>query len=399
MMKRLIILATIFSLVLSASPIFADDSTKNEVTEASGQGTIVKVSGTVDSTIEDAVAIVVTQKDDSGILSMQTVAVNDGKFTAEIYVNMDAGKEYIVKVADFNGGDWFTKGFIATETPIPVNNDDTSSNDDNDTDIKEKVVSTKTVTVTHTSTGKTLEVTPVVKEFNAQEYADVKESTVLVSDSQTVVKLASDIAADLKGLSKDGKLPDYIAETDDGAVYKAIAAGKELTIEVETSIVTSDDIKEDAKKIETYVDEIAKDVNGIVQLYLDLNINLLADNKKIAKINKLDYEMEFAIALDEITLSNFENKYIYIVCLHDSNTTYTEATLKGNILYFKTDKFSTYGVITTDSKIEIESPIEEIAEEVVTIEEKPNIALYIGLSVALVAAVGIVVIFAKKKKA
>ena len=120
---------------------------------------------------------------------------------------------------------------------------------------------------------------------------------------------------------------------------------------------------------------------------------------KKSNINKLDSEMEFAIALDESTLSSFENKYIYIVCLHNGNTTYTEATLKGNILYFKADKFSTYGVITTDSKITIESPIEEVIEEVIVEDEPNNTILYVGIGVAVVVAIGIVIIFASKKKA
>lgn len=387
-MKKILTIICSLALMLSLSSTIYAENAEITINSASGTEKSASVSGSVD---KDITAVVIEIVDGSGqILSMQTVEVVNKTFSASnIYADLDIGSEYTIKVADYDGGDWAKKDFTAAKAPTP-SKDNKSSEDD--------VVPAEKATATHISSNNTIEVTPVVKAFNAEEYTNVTESTVLVSDSQAIVKTANDIVADLSVLTKDSKLPDYIDETDVGVVYKALAAGKKLTIEAETNIITSDDAKQDAEKIEAYVDEIAKDVNGVVQLYLDLNVNLLADNEKIAKINKLNSEMEFAIALDEETLRNFENKYIYIVCLHDGNTTYTEATLKGNILYFTADKFSTYGVITTDSKIVIESPIEEIVEEVI-VEDNSNIGLYIGIGLAIVAAAGIVIIIANRKKA
>lgn len=394
-MKKIISIICSILFTLSLSFVVYAENGEITINNVSGTEKSASVSGVVD---KDITAVVIEVVDGNGqILSMQTVEVVNKTFSASnIYADLDVGSKYTIKVADFDGGEWAKKDITIASQPTPEKDDDTPSKDD------DTLLPVEKVSTTHISTNNTIEVTPIIKEFNAEEYADVEEASVLASDIEAIVKTASDIVSDLSVLTKDSKLPDYISETDTGAVYKALAAGKKLTIEIESNIITSEDVKQDAETIESYVDEIAKDVNGTVQLYLDLNVNLLADNEKIASINKLNSEMEFAIALDESTLSSFENKYIYIVCLHDGNTTYTEATLKGNILYFKANKFSTYGVVTTDSKIVIENPVEEIQENIVveekTVDEKSNTLLYIGIGVAIVAAAGIVIVLASRKK-
>lgn len=389
-MKKIItIICSVLISLSIVSVVFADEDPKITISKASGNETTTTVSGSVD---QDIAAVVIEVVDENGqILSMQTEAVKNKSFSASIYAKLEVGEKYKVKVANFDGGKWANEEFTAVETSKP------SSGGNNDSGTSTVEEETKTPIINYL-VEKKIEVTPKIEEFKAEEHANVSEPTVLVSDSNAIVNTVKNIVSDLSVLTKDSKLPDYISETDAGAIYKALAAGKELSIEVEANIITSEDIKQDAEKIEAYVDEIAKDVNGTVQLYLDLNVNLLADNEKIANINQLNSEMEFAIALDESTLSNFENKFIYIVCLHDGETTYTEATLNGNILYFKADKFSTYGVITTDSKLVIENPIEEVVEDII-VEEKSNIGLYIGIGVAVVAAAGIVVILARRKRA
>lgn len=389
-MKKIITIICSILLTLSLSSVVYAENGEITITSASGTESSASVSGSVD---KDITAVVIEVVDKSGkILSMQTVEVVNKTFSvSDIYANLNEGQEYTIKVADYDGGQWAKKDFTATKASTPEQVEDDNSSKDNDT-----VTITETVKTTRVSTNKVIKVTSNIKEFNAEDYANVEENIVLVSDGKAIENITNKIISDLSVLTKDSKLPSYISETDAGAVYKALAAGKELSIEVEANIITSEDIKQDAEKIETYVNEIAKDVNGTVQLYLDLNINILADNEKIANVNSLNSEMEFAVALDESTLSNFENKYIYIICLHDNNTSYTEATLKGNILYFKADKFSTYGVITADSKIGLEEHIEEIVEDII-IEEKPNYGIYIGIGAAVIASVVIVIIVSKRK--
>ena len=394
-MKKIITIICSILLTLSLSSVIYAEDGEITITSASGNNDSVSVSGKVD---KDITAVVIEVVDKSGqILSMQTVEVVDKTFSCNnIYVDLNVGNTYTVKVADFDGGDWAKKDFTVENPYHPIDDDD--DDDDKPSKKDETLVPTQTVIAYHASTSNKIEVTPVIKEFSAEEYANVTEPTVLVSNYTAIDKLAKDIVDDLSVLTKNSKLPDYISEISEGAIYKAIAAGKKFTIEVEANIITSQDAKEDADKIENYVNEIAKDVNGNVQLFLDLNVNLLANNQKVAYINELDYEIEFAIALDETTLKNFENKCIYIACLHD-DTSYVEATLEGNIIYFKTNRFSTFGVFTTDSKILTEKPVEEnkAVEEEIDIEEKTSFGLYIALGAAVVVAAIIIIVIASRK--
>ena len=84
----------------------------------------ISVDGTVDNGVL-AVAIMVYEEDGTTLVKMETTSVDSNdKYSDTIVVT--AGKKYIVKAANYNGGTYVT---TEVETPTPSTNKPTSSVD------------------------------------------------------------------------------------------------------------------------------------------------------------------------------------------------------------------------------------------------------------------------------
>lgn len=126
MKKILTILFVSFIFVFSVtSTVLAKPTPDIEITSASGMGSTVYVSGNT-SGIDTAVAIQVVKKDDTQVLAMNMTAVNNDSFSTSFYTDLEIGEEYTIKVADYDGGTWFTKDFIAKANPSPESKKDES---------------------------------------------------------------------------------------------------------------------------------------------------------------------------------------------------------------------------------------------------------------------------------
>lgn len=113
------------------------------------------------------------------------------------------------------------------------------------------------------------------------------------------------------------------------------------------------DANEDIKK--QVEDKIESDLNGAKILgYFDINLLLRVDDnildEKVTELNneilvKLDVS-DLIRDLDKVS-DNKVRKY-YVIRIHDGKTDIIEATLNDNILFFKSDKFSSYIVTYKD---------------------------------------------------
>ena len=115
----------------------------------------------------------------------------------------------------------------------------------------------------------------------------------------------------------------------------------------------ADELKDEEKKeLETFVKE---NVNPDVEhhtICLDLKLaGVKSDGTKVDEITEvLAKPLTVTVALSDADVNNLNCKTIKVIRYHTNDdgtieTTYLDATLEGNILTFKTDRFSTYVVV------------------------------------------------------
>lgn len=126
MKKVLTTLLVSFILIFSLTSTVLALNEQIKIKNASGIGSTVYVSGETDGTIPTAVVIQVFKKGESSEIAMNATAVNSKAFSTSFYTDLVVGEEYTVKVADYNGGTWFTKDFIAKANPSPESKKDES---------------------------------------------------------------------------------------------------------------------------------------------------------------------------------------------------------------------------------------------------------------------------------
>lgn len=125
MKKVLLLIVTIFC-VLLMDKVYAAESDITSV-EANINGTKLTVEGTTES---DVLAVSVLVYDESGneFIKMKSGEVIDGKYTVVID-ELDDTNSYLVRVANYNGGDFLEVKAVNIEAPVvKENTPETSDN-------------------------------------------------------------------------------------------------------------------------------------------------------------------------------------------------------------------------------------------------------------------------------
>ena len=100
----------------------------------------------------------------------------------------------------------------------------------------------------------------------------------------------------------------------------------------------------EVKKIEAIVENNKEDVS--YKIPLDLKLTAIKNDGTETNITKLDKEITITLALsDENVKALKDAKVIKVARFHGDEVTLLDAKLEGNILTFKTDRFSTYVVV------------------------------------------------------
>ena len=100
----------------------------------------------------------------------------------------------------------------------------------------------------------------------------------------------------------------------------------------------------EVKKIEAIVENDKVDVS--CKIPLDLKLTAIKNDGTETNITKLDKEITITLALsDENVKALKDAKVIKVARFHGDEVTLLDAKLEGNILTFKTDRFSTYVVV------------------------------------------------------
>jgi hypothetical protein len=112
--------------------------------------------------------------------------------------------------------------------------------------------------------------------------------------------------------------------------------GKNISIEV---VVTESTNASDKQFIDQYVETLKTNTLDVtVSQYLDISIVVKVDDEVIGTITSLDKDISISITLSESNDST-------VVRVHEETVNQLDATLKNNVLTFKTNQFSTFGII------------------------------------------------------
>lgn len=154
----------------------------------------------------------------------------------------------------------------------------------------------------------------------------------------------------------------------DKVLQQAVSDKKEIKIEINIENIQKDKLE---KTIQEKINKIVK--NGNIAQYFDISLLIKVNDETIKEISEPSKELTFTLTIPEELLK--EGRKFYIVRVHNGETEKLEATVSGNKIEFKTDKFSTYVLAYED-----------------TISEEKDDTPKTGIDIIMYAAMGICVI-------
>ena len=246
---------------------------------------VISVEGTTDDGVL-AVAIMVYDANEKELISLTTTSVNDdNEFSDDIVVSKD--DSYVIKVANYDGGDYVT-----------VNLEEEKS------------------------------------EFNV-----VAASTS--AEDKAAAKLTNDLIKKLVNGEKVTGISDELKEK----ILKAIEDGKDIKVDLVKSKLDEDDIKDDASTIKKAINKKTNVVS-----YYNIEILVKIDDEVAGNITELDDEIDLTLDLPEDieeVKKGYERNY-YVLRLHNGEVKKLRASLAETKLKFKSGEFSTYAISYED---------------------------------------------------
>lgn len=318
--------------------------------------------------------------------TVEKLDIKDGNFISKDgIVNFDLSKKFKSKISSFIEGGTYTENvgdYVTKENVCKKIND------------KYVVGTEKTITIASTENGtvkvdktKALAGETVTIDIKASEGYEVKTINVLDSNKKevtvkdnkfTMPKTAVTVTVEFSKLVKETEIPavdtskesketnvgvSNIEETEK-TVLNSLENNKELAektknMNTKVEVIVDNNIKIDSKlenKIKDFLNNNLKDV--VLGDIFDITITVTNkdNNEKVGDITELTNEIEMTVMLSEKLRDvpeGYTRKY-YITREHDSKIEILNADLTDNKLglKFKTDKFSTYAIAYTDTKIE-----------------------------------------------
>lgn len=231
----------------------------------------------------------------------------------------------------------------------------------------------------------------VAKYLNADYMETLVNNTYIVGSKSLTIEAPSIDKEEVKEVTIGVKNSEEVKD----ALEKAIKDGKIDVADISpVVVVVVDKVNVDALEKSTVesIDNIAKEKNIKITNYFDITLNVKdsARNEVVGTLNELSKEMTFNVAIpkDLATVPEGYNRKYYVVRYHDGKSEILETTTNGNILTFKSDKFSTYALAYED--VEIKS------------EENPktadNIITYVSIGIISIAGISLALSSIIKRK-
>lgn len=161
---------------------------------------------------------------------------------------------------------------------------------------------------------------------------------------------------------------------------------------VEISVENIDEKSISEKTIKSINTFVEKDKGLKVSSFFDISLNLkdTVTEESLGILDESDNELSFDIVLPS-DIAKVEDGYTrtyYIVRYHDGDVDLLDTTVDGNVVSFKTDKFSTYALAYTDVK----NTNNESITSTTTVENNPktgdSVILYMTFSLIAILGVG-----------
>lgn len=231
----------------------------------------------------------------------------------------------------------------------------------------------------------------VAKYLNADYMETLVNNTYIVGSKNLTIEAPSIDKEEVTEVTIGVKNSEEVKD----ALEKAIKDGKIDVADISpVVVVVVDKVNVDALEKSTVesIDNIAKEKNIKITNYFDITLNVQdsARNEVVGTLNELSKEMTFNVAIPKelTTVPEGYNRKYYVVRYHDGKSEILETTTNGNILTFKSDKFSTYALAYED--VEIKS------------EENPktadNIMTYVSIGIISIAGISLALSSIIKRK-
>ena len=289
------------------------------------------VSGTAEAGTL-AVARMIYDSTDTNLLTMQTTSVaNDNTFKDSITIE---NGNYIVKVADYDGGDYMSKTVKKSE----INSDSESKTDknsetsqDNDSEIKSDI------DLNNNHDTKSSE------DENLKD-SSKKEIKLISTDNENIQKSSVNVVQNMLKKIYNGEILSGINKELAQKIIKAIDNGEEISLKVGVSPLDEQKIANDVKKINEHISDGQNLIN-----YYDISVQLdLGD--EVANLTQLTDTITIKLPMPTNLpkLSNGYKRIFKILRIHDGKIEELSTITSDDEITFETNKFSTYALTYED---------------------------------------------------
>lgn len=165
-----------------------------------------------------------------------------------------------------------------------------------------------------------------------------------LGDDRCLTNDSNGLITIVKATQATVKEPTVVGNQDNLDIVKKTEEFKDVQSVAVNANVKNQLTPNEVKKIEDIVENNKEDVS--YKIPLDLKLTAIKNDGTETNITKLDKEITITLALsDENVKALKDAKVIKVARFHGDEVTLLDAKLEGNILTFKTDRFSTYVVV------------------------------------------------------
>ena len=178
----------------------------------------------------------------------------------------------------------------------------------------------------------------------------VDEVAVGINDQESQENIYNTLTSIVDNIANGNEVTSVNDETVK-KIKEALNGNKVISTEVQVTPVKETEVNaQDKKVLEGHIDE-----NVNIAQYLDINILVKAADQVIGKVNELDKEVIFTVAIPEDLMK--EGRTFYVIRVHDGKAEKLETVEnEDGTLTFKTDKFSTYALAYEDAQESTTTP-------------------------------------------
>ena len=171
-----------------------------------------------------------------------------------------------------------------------------------------------------------------------------KDVMYFLGDDRCLTNDSNGLITIVKATETTVKEPTVVGNQDNLDIVKKTEEFKNVQSVAVNANVKKQLTPNEVKKIEAIVENNKEDVS--YKIPLDLKLTAIKNDGTETNITKLDKEITITLALsDENVKALKDAKVIKVARFHGDEVTLLDAKLEGNILTFKTDRFSTYVVV------------------------------------------------------